>query len=393
VTEDGKKAGSDDDLTVSGILRLARRNADRTRRTYAALGQTLVAGNMPGEIALTDWQRSILSQLLRQVVGDIYASMRWQVLAETEDDADAARAGWSSLASDSGDRVFAQMTKRDLLTDFALIEAIAHRLYQHQLEQATRPPERNRWSTEPSLDNPYEFFGEPLPEFSPVIRRIGAYVVDRSRRTDSYGNPILVPGEIQPVLYERLHWRVAAVLRHMLVEEFSDNLQQLESRIEKATTETIRHSLAIASAPTSSAEAARAIEDAGLLTIETVHRLLKAGEIPLFEESFARLAGIRPILLRRLIYEVDGKCFAVLNRALDVELAQASSIFALIRSGRTNRFRDTDPWQESLKTIYGSLSPVEANLVRNHWKRQPEFASALWEAEGSRPEETGNTPH
>ncbi len=383
---------SSGDVSVPGLLRLARSNAAATRRTFAALGEALVDGGT-ADVTLTDWQRSMLSQLLRQVIGDIYSSLRWLVLAEMEDGADTGRGTWSNLAPDSEARVFSLMSQRGLLTDVALIEAITHRLYQHQLETAIRPPDRNRWTNEPSLDNPCDFFDQPLPEFSPVNRRIAAYVIDRSRRTDRYGNPVLVPSEIESRLYERLHWRVAAVLRHMLAGDFGDSLQLLDARIETASIETIRHSLAIAAAPTSSAESSRALESAGLLNIETVYRLLKAGEIPLFEETFARLAGIRPVLLRRLIYEAGGECFAVLARALDVDIDLALSIFTLTRSGSTKHFREGNGGGDPLKAIYGTVSLEDANSVRAHWMRQPDFAAALWEAESNRLEDPGNTPH
>jgi len=285
------------------------------------------------------------------------------------------------------------LSKRGLLKDSALMEAVTHRLYQRQLEQATRPPERNRWTDAPSLENPHDFFDQPIPEFSPVNRRIAAHVVDRSRRTDHYGNPVLLPNEIETELYTRLHWRVAAAVRYMLVDRFSEDLELLDSRIEAASVETIRHSLAIAATPTSTAEVVRALESAGLLSIETVHRLIKAGEIALFEETFAKLAGIRPVLLRRLIYEAGGECFAVLVRALDVEFDQAKSIFTLIRSGSTQYFRERNGADDPLNVIYSTVSIANANLVRTHWMRQPDFAAALREADPALPDGTGITLH
>ena len=297
------------DVSVPGLLRLARSKAATTRPTYAALGEALVNGGT-ADGTLTDWQRSLLSQMLRQVTGDIYASLRWLVLAETEDSADTGHGAWSNLVPDGETRVYSLMSQRGLLKDAALIEAITHRLCQYQLDQAIRLPNRNRWTNEPILDHPGDFFYQPLPEFSPVNRRISAYVIDRSRRTDRYRKPVLVPNEIEQQLYERLYRRVASVLRHMLVDEIGENFQRLDARTETASIKSISHSLASAAAPTSSSKTARALESAGLLTIAVIHSLLKASEIDLFEESFARLAGIRPVLLRRLIYEAGGDCFA-----------------------------------------------------------------------------------
>ena len=388
---DGVTAGLAD-LSVAGILGLARGNAAAKRRTYAAIGEKLIDGRI-ADVALTDWQRSVLSQLLRQVVGDIYSSMRWLVLAELENGAKRSNGKWSDLGPDGEAQVFSKMSQYGLLTDAALIEAITHRLYQHQLEQATRPPDRNSWTNGPTLEDTFEFFEQPLPESSPVNRKIAAYIVDRSRRTDRYGNPVLLPNEIEAQLYERLHWQVAAVLRQVLCDEDSNNLQKLDSHIETAALESIRHSLTITKSPTNSVEASRALESADLLNIDTVYRLIKAGEIALFEDTLARLAGIRPILLRRLLYEAGGECFAVLIRALDVEFDQALSIFALTRSGSTKHNPGRNTGEPQLKAIYGAVSVEDANLVRAHWMRQPGFASALREAETNRQEATRDTLH
>jgi len=380
------------DVSVPGLFRLARSKAATTRPTYAALGEVLVNGGT-ADVTLTDWQRSLLSQMLRQVADYIYASLHWLVLAETEDGADTGHGAWSNLVPDGETRVYSIMSQCGLLKDTALIEAITHRLYQHQLEQAIRPPDRKRWTNEPTLDRLGDFFDQPLPEISPVNRRISAYVFDRSRRTYRYGNPVLVPNEIEQQLYERLHWCVASVLRHMLVDEIGENFQRLDARIETASIETIRHFLASAAAPTSSSESARALESAGLLSIETIHRLLKAGEIDLFEESFSRLAGLRPVLLHRLIYEAGGDCFAILARSLNVEFDQALSIFVLTRSGSTMPIREENAGGAPLKAIYGTVLIEDASSVRAHWMRHLNFASALWEAVSDRLRDPRNTLH
>lgn len=381
-----------DDVSVPGLLGLAHGKAVAARRRYAALGQAL-ADSGKADIALTDLQRAILLQLLRQLVGDIFSSLRWLIQAGNEDEANNGGAARVNLSPDSEARLFSLMQQRGLLTDCDLIEAVAHRLYQHQLEKATRPPDRNRWTNEPTLDSPWDFFDQELSEFSPVCRRIAAYVVDRSRRTDSFGNPVLIASEMEPELYRRLHWRIAAVLRHMLAEEHGDDPGSLDARIAAACRETIRHSQAIAAVPGSASEAARAMEAAGLSTMETVHRLLKAGEIPLFEETFARIAGIRPVLLRRLIYEPGGVCFAILARALDVDMEQATSILGLIRSGGTKQFRESNGRIDPLKAVYEAVSPESANSIRAHWKLEPEFSAALWQADPARQEARGNTLH
>jgi hypothetical protein len=367
-------------LTAAALLQQARRNARATRQGWAALADALFGGR-ERELVLSDRERAILLQLLRQIVGDIDAAVRWRLDAQLEGAGGAVRTVWARIAADDGALTFTTMLERGLLRDAALMEAVAHRLWQHQLERAVRPPDRGRWRDDTVLERPGTFLDLPIPESSPLSRRIAAYMVDRSRRTDGYGNPVLLPGELEPGLYARLHWRVAAVLRDLLTESAAAEPGLLDPPIEAAASEAVRHSAAGAAAPTSAAEAAAALQAAGLLTPETLMRLLRAGEIPLFEAAFARLAGLRTVLLRRLLYERDGEGIAVLARALGLERAAAQAVCARVRAAGTGFSRGAGDEAGGPDRIFDEVARAEAEQVRAYWARSPDFTHALWELE------------
>ena len=356
------------DVTADGLLRQARLNAQAARHANEALADNLFGGR-EGELVLTDRQRSTLSTLLRQVVGDIDAAIRWLFVAQLEDNAGTGLAAWSSVTVDDGVGTFLAMQRNGLLRDADLIEAVAQRLYQHQLEKAVRLPERDRWADDAPLDGHSALFDLPLPEASPVKRRITAYYVDRSRRTDTYGNPVLLPGELDPGLYARLHWHVAATLRGMLVNELTGNSQHVDTLIESATSDAIRNALAAAAAPSSAMEAAVSLEGAGLLNAELVATLLHVGEVPLFEAAFAQLSGIRPVLLRRLLYEPGGEAIAVLARSLGMARDMAATIYSLTRPARSGLTLVGGDNTESLLTIFDGLTSEDADCVRAYWAR------------------------
>lgn len=368
------------EVTTDGLLRLARRNARATRRTYDALAESLTGMREP-DLILTDRQRFMVSQMLRQFIGDVEAAIRWHMIACLEDGKDNGVSRDVLSAGGEKDAVFHFMLKSGLLKDAELMEAVLHRLCQHQLEVVLKPSTEDRWRTDPGLDRAAEFFFPPLPERSPVYRRVAAYVVDGSRRTDSYGTPILLFGEISRTLYSRMYWRVAASLKQVAFAAPPDDPGGIDTLLEKATRDAQRQAGAIASAPTCVMEACASLDDAGLVSVETVVRLLRAGEIPLFERVFARLAGIRPVLLCRLIYEPGGEGIVVLARALGMDSDTAATIFETTRLAGKGLYLDGGDHIERFQAIFDATSRQDAERVRAYWGREHEYTTALWEAE------------
>jgi uncharacterized protein (DUF2336 family) len=265
-----------------------------------------------------------------------------------------------------------------------LIEAVAHRLFQHQLESARRSPARDRWGETAGQESPRRFLGLPVIDNSLLERRISAYIVDRSRHFDAYGNPVLLPGDLDGALLRRLCWRAAAILRGLLIEDAPGDPQRIDALIEPAAADAIGNAIAAAAAPSCAADVAVSLDTAGLLNGDVVLRLLGAGEIPLFEAALARLAGIRPALLRRLIYEAGGESIAVLVRALGMTAEMASTLHAMTRAARAGLDTEEGDAAAGVVTAYNAISRETAGRARAYWARNPSFTHALWEAESGR---------
>jgi len=368
------------EVTAEGLLRLARRNAQATRRTYAALAAGL-SGNRETDLVLTDRQRSMVSQMLRQLIGEIEANIRWHVVALMEDAGSGNISRGAALAARRGDGVVAFMLENGLLQDLDLMEAVLHRICQHQLERVLKSARDARWDIEPGLDQSGQFFFPPLSANSPAHRRIAAYLVDDSHRTDSYGNPVLLSQHIGRALHRRLYWRVAASLKYVLFPASTDDPAGEDSLLEKAATDAQRQAAALASAPTSTMEACSCLEAAGLVSGETVMRLLRAGEIPLFEAVFSHLAGISPVLLRRLVYEPGGEGIVVLARALGLDSDMAITLFERTRAAGRGLYLDDSDHAERFHAVFDGTSRQDAERVRAHWARDSEYTGALWEVE------------
>jgi len=378
-------------LSADELLTRSRQRAQQTRRAYASLAECLFVGR-DSELVLSDRQRAILSQLLRQLVGDIDAAVRAAFVARLDDGAMAGRGAWATVAADSGTLTCTVMLEKGLLRDMDLIEALAHRLARHQLEHALRTRDRDRWGETMGVENPGRFLNLPIIDNSLLERRISAYIVDRSRQVDTYGNPVLQPGDIDRELLQRLYWRVAAVLRGLLIEDSPGDPQRLDALIEPATMDAIRNALAAASAPTCATDAAASLDAAGLLGGDVVLRLLRAGEIPLFEAALTRLAGIRPVLVRRLVYEAGGESVAVLARALGMTEETASTLHSLTRPARAGLDAGTHDAAD-VASAYNAISREAAERTRAYWARKPSFTHALWEAESGRIARAAPSPY
>ena len=192
---------------------------------------------------------------------------------------------------------------------------------------------------------------------------------------------MLNAGNLDGALYTRLYWRVTAALRHRLGQSPVDKDAVLDAVLEAATSDAQRQGAARASVASSTQELCTTLEEAGLLSVETVMRLLRAGEAPLFEMLFARLAGIQPVLLRRLIYEPGGEGIAVLARALGMDDVAATDIYAVTRPAGKGLFLDGEDHQQRFRAVYEGTSRQDAEQVRAYWARSRDYVRGLWEAE------------
>ena len=159
------------EVTADGLLRMSRRNGQQTRRTYQALADSL-SGMRETDLVLSDRQRSTVSQMLRQLIGEIEAAIRWHVVAYLEDGQVAGFPSDAAFADEAYDQVFRFLLDKGLLRDPDLMEAVLHRLCQHQFEVGLQATRSGRWHGEPGLDRPGELF---FPPSLTVLRSTAAW--------------------------------------------------------------------------------------------------------------------------------------------------------------------------------------------------------------------------
>jgi hypothetical protein len=361
------------------ILYLARRKAEATRDEYRAVMTALFEAR---RAVLTDRQRALMNNLLHQLVHDIESALNRLLLARIEGESWIARETLEAMHRDASADTFERLAAAGLLSDLALIEAIAHRLYEHQLDRALNVPAQQGWPG--TVGTVHDDQPEALLPVAdrPVLDALHAYAVDRSLRMDPYGNPVIDVAELEPDLQERLHWMVAAVLRENLLKLAPYRQSEIDILVEE-TVASSRAGFASGALPvTRAAAVAETVERAGRLDCALVVEALRRGEVPLFEALLIRLTGLRPVLMRRLLYEPGGEGLAVAVRAVGMTRDEFAELYALTRHARPGHSAAADNDAKRALAFFDRIPEDQAGLVHDYWCRDPRLLTALWRLHG-----------
>lgn len=325
---------------------------------------------------LTDRQRALMNNLLRQLVHDIESALNQRLLARMEGESWIAREMLEASHRGGSTNTFERLAAAGLLSDLALIEAVAHRLYEHQLNRALSVPAPRGWpdTAGTSHDDAPEAL---LPVADPsVLAALHAYAVSRSLRTDPYGNPVIHVAELEPDVREHLHWMVAAALRESLLTLAPPRQSEIDRLVEE-TVAAVRVDPASGPPATRAAAVAEAVAEAGRLDCALAVEALRRGEVPLFEALMIRLTGLRPVLMRRLLYEPGGEGLAVAARAVDMTQDEFAELYALTRHARIlSSAADEDTAR--VLAFFDRIPEDQAALVHDYWRRDPDLLTALW---------------
>jgi len=354
------------DMTPQGLLDLANRKAEEARRENRALTASLLSGR---EAGLTDRQRATLSRLLRELVSETDAEIRSRI-----PDADAGADLPGRPAPVGAQSGYAILVESGAFEDGALVEAVLHRLYQHQLERAVRAPAREGWFGDGGDADRDLAAVLGIEEGGTLWRLLAAYQVERSGHSDSYGEPKLLAGDLAPDLRARLYWDCAAAIRETLSGGDGPTAPELDVSVESATR------AALAETGGSVGTAAMALAQGLLgderLSADALLATLRAGEVALFEAALAKLSGLEPRTLRRLLYEPGGEGFAILWRALRFPDALFDELHALTRHARGGPLADPATALQRLRAFRERM-PVESALaVLGFWRLSPDYRAA-----------------
>ena len=113
------------------------------------------------------------------------------------------------------------------------------------------------------------------------------------------------------------------------------------------------------------------------VTPDLLIKVLRQGEIALFEALFGQLSGIPAPRLQRVIYEPGGKDLVITCRALGMSKSAFSLIYLLSRKGQAG-YESSDPREVArLMTWFDRINPEAATKVLRHCQRNPSYLDAI----------------
>lgn len=372
MTKDSQREFNADDL-----LSLARQKSAESR---ARLTEIIIDLFDNRESVLNERQRTLMFGILQSIVDEIEASIRQAVAGRLALFDDVPRDLIIRLANDEIRIAYPILKESGLLRDSDLIEVIKHRTEEHMLAITLR-------------SNVSESVSEALVETGrqPVIisllknpnadisTQTMEYLVEQSKRVDSFQEPILTRSELAPGLAKKMFLWVSAALRQHIVQEFELDQATVDELLEEITEREVSSD---DQSPRKKVELlADALKSEGLVTVEMLLTALREGEIPLFVALFAKVTKLREHLVQRLLFEPGGEGMAIACRGIGMSVDEFKRIYISSHAARAGQPSDIETQLPKLLAFFSDTPRKAAIDVLKLWHRGSDYLGALRELE------------
>lgn len=327
---------------------------------------------------LTDREKALMTDILRQLLHDMEMSVRRELAERLATTENAPHELIITLANDKIEVAYPILRESELLHDTDLIEIIHHRALQHQLAIAMRKT-LNESVTDALVETGHEdviktMLENPDAKLSKITME---YLVDQSKRVDSYQNPLLTRSDLEPVLVKRMYWWVSAAMRKHIVANFDIDPTELDSSLEATAKDLIDEASSELDKTSKSAEVANRLAEIDEISPQLLIEVLRQGEVPLFEAMYAKLTGLRPKLVRRIVYEPDGEALAVACKAVGIDKPNFASIFMLTRKAHAKDKVISPRELTPVLEFFENIKPESAALLLERWHRDPDYLDSI----------------
>lgn len=329
---------------------------------------------------LSERQRAQMYGILETVINDIEVSVRQAVAGRLALMDDVPRNLVSRLANDEINVAFPILSKSGLLRDTDLIEVVKLRTEEHMLAITMR-----KVVSEQVSDAIVETAREPV--IISLLKNANAristntmeYLVEQSRRVDSFQEPILNRDELDPNLAKKMFLWVSAALRQHIIAHFNLDKATVDELLEQATSEEI--AAAGRGQKKKVVELADALRDEGLVTVEMLTTALREGEVPLFVALFAQVSKLREHLIQRLVFEQGGEGLAIACRGIGMSESEFLELYEYCHLAKAGTKEEVEAHIPKLRAFYSNTPRKAAVDVLKMWHRGSDYLGALRELE------------
>ncbi len=371
---------ADREIDVDELLRLAR---DRSAASRAQIAEIVSDLFFDTARVLNERERTIMSDILRQLIQDVEVSVRKHLAIRLSDEPEAPLDLINALANDEAEIAHPILTRSEVLRDPQLIEIIRNRSLEHQLAIAMRT------SVSESVSDALAHTGDTTVieqllnnQGAEIARDTMSYLVEQSQRVDSFRNPLVRRHDLPKDLAQRMYWWVSAAMRTEILAKHKLDPDQLDDVIESAVAAAVRAD------ETGKPETSAARRLVGQLvgqhgcSAELLIQLVRNGEISLFEQVIEHGAELRKELVQRLIYEPGGEGLAILCRAFGHSAEDFVTLLSLCRKARPEQGEKYPIGRRDPETVYECIRQQAALRVLDRWRRNPDYLDLLRQVDG-----------
>jgi uncharacterized protein (DUF2336 family) len=332
---------------------------------------------------LSDRERALMSEILRRLIHDVETSVRRTLAERLAVEPDAPSDLVVALANDQIEVAHSILVKSNVLQDPELIEIIHQRTLEHQLAVAVRqrlsPVVSDALVATGNTDIVRTLLENHGAEISNATM---GYLVEQSKRVDTYQNPLVMRPDLSPELAKRMYWWVSAALRKHIVANFAIDPLELDQRVEDIVKDLIGQNPGGQPALSrKSEELAKKVAERGTISPQLLVQTLRQGEVALFEALLAEVSKLRRTLVRRIVFEPGGQGLAVIARAIGVSKPDFASLFLLSRAARPGD-KVVDPGElNRVMSFFDRVQPAAAQRLLVRMRLEPDYLKSMLEVE------------
>lgn len=363
------------EVDQGNLYRLARERSERGR---TELADAVSAIFREKGAKLTERERAHIFGILETVIGDVETRMRRRLSIQLASAPDVPHDLIAFLANDDIDIAFPILTRSPVLTDEDLIDVVWHRTLEHQLAVATRPGISEDVSqTLVETRDERVIRGLLENQDAHISRATMGYLVEQSRRVDSFQEPLLRRRDLGAELAKRMIGWVSAALRQHVIETYAIDPAEVDAVLEQAALKEMGQAAAESRQPSRSAELAELLRAKGEATPELLYLALRDGEVALFVSLFARMTGLTESLVMRVVFDPAGDALAVACRAAGIGKGYFSSILALTRRARPSQVSAAAKTVRRVLNLYDNIGEETARRMVDQWRFFGDYRAAM----------------
>jgi uncharacterized protein (DUF2336 family) len=323
-------------------------------------------------------ERKLMFDILRRLVHEAEMVVRRTISVRLSEMEDAPRDLVRLLANDKIEIAYPILTKSGALDDNDLAEIIEHRTFEHQLAVAIRS-NISESVTDALVDTGDKNVIKCLLQnsTSEISRSTMEYLVEQSEREDIFREPLVRRQDLGKDLAERMFLWVAQSLRDVIVKDWNLDEGTVERLITDAEQRTWKETDSPEARQSKAQQLAATLDEQGLLSQESMMRILRNGDVALFIAMFGRFTRLEDSFVKRIIFDPGGRALAAACIASGIDEEGFRQIFGFARKARPASPKGRRDYHDAL--YYFAQTPTEtAHSIVKRWRGHPD-PSGMWD--------------